>query len=313
MPKVSVIVPTYNYGQYLSDCFDSLLRQTMQDFEVVLIDDASTDNTGRVVERYKKAFGQRLKYKRLKERVGRGGVRNYGVQLATAAYLAFLDADDAYCPEKLEIQCKYLDEHPDEGAVNCLFYLANSRLQEPVAAKGSGGYLDVLFGPDYSIFVEGMVGLMLRREVIDQAGLFDESISRGQDTDMLVRIIRIAKIGFIPTPLYFYRYHSSNSPSRQAKRERTESNAILCLKIIASERGSRKTLAREYTYRFLKRHVTVLREEMYFYSIGAWLYYLRKFNFELPFWGWAALGLKVLIGHKPTQLVKRSLSRRTRI
>jgi glycosyltransferase involved in cell wall biosynthesis len=125
-PKVSVIIPTHNYAEYLPDCLDSLLAQSMQDFEIIIIDDASTDNTQEIVGHYTKIFRQRLAYLKPEKRVGRGGIRNFGLSLAQGEYITFLDADDAYCPEKIEVQSRFLDEHLDTGGSSCQCYEVNS-------------------------------------------------------------------------------------------------------------------------------------------------------------------------------------------
>jgi glycosyltransferase involved in cell wall biosynthesis len=305
--KVSVITATYNYAAYLPDCLESLRAQTFQDFEIIVIDDASNDNTSEIIGCYGKVFGERLNYLKLEKRVGRGGVRNYGLRLARGEYIAFLDADDVYCPEKIEVQSRYLDDHPNMGGVSCQYYYVNSSLKELSLNTGSGSLFEILFGRDYSNFQEEPGAVMVRRKIIDQVGHFDERISRGQDTDMMVRIARVSKIGFIYAPLYLYRYHDANSPSLQALRERAKSSVILYKKIIDTEEDSRKYLARQFAFVRLQNHIIRLREQLYFYPIIVWFYYLYKFNFNLPLAKWLVIGLKTAVGYRLTQYVKRKL------
>jgi glycosyltransferase involved in cell wall biosynthesis len=305
--KVSVIIATYNYAAYLPDCLESLRVQSMQDFEIIVIDDASTDNTSEIIGRYKKVFGDRLNYLKLEKRVGRGGVRNYGLRLAKGAYIAFLDADDVYCPEKIEVQSKYLDDHPDMGGVSCQYYYVNSSLKEPSLNTGAGSLFEILFGCEYSNFQEEPGAVMVQRKVIDQVGHFDERISRGQDTDMMVRIARVSKIGFIYAPLFLYRYHDTNHPSLLSLRERAKSNAVLYKKIIDTEEDSRKYLARQFAFESLQSHIFSLRERLYFYPILVWFFYLYEFKFDLPLRKWAILGVKTVVGYRFTQFIKRNL------
>jgi glycosyltransferase involved in cell wall biosynthesis len=282
----------------------------VQDFEIFIIDDASTDNTFEIIDRYTKIFGERLNYLKLETRVGRGEVRNHGLRLAKGEYITFLDADDAYCFNKIEMQSKYLDEHPKSGGVTCRFYLTNSFLQEPKRDTEPSSAFEILFGKDYSEIEEGTPALMVRREIIEQVGQFDERITRGQDTDLMIRIARVSKIDIINTPLYLYRQHENNSQSLRGIRERTKSNIILHKKIIDTEDDSTKDLAREFAFRRLAWHIFRLREHCYFEPIGVWFLYLCEFNVNLPLIKWGLVGLKAVVGYRLTQFLKRKISAR---
>ncbi len=115
MPKVSVVVLTHNRRRLLRRAISSILNQTFQDFEIVLVDDASTDNTPEVV----RSFGDaRIKYIRHEVNKGEAGSRNTGVTSSSGDYIAFLDDDDEWLPEKLEQQVRLLDSSPSQvGAV----------------------------------------------------------------------------------------------------------------------------------------------------------------------------------------------------
>jgi len=305
-PKVSVIIPTHNYAEYLPDCLDSLLTQSMQDFEIIIIDDASTDNTQEIIERYSKIFGQKLISLKPEKKVGRGGIRNYGLSLAQGEYITFLDADDAYCPEKIDVQSRYLDEYPDVGGVSCRSYITNHLLKEPKESSGEND-LGILLGPDYNLFSEGTSALMIRSTIMNQVGLFDERIDRGQDGDIVVRIARICKIGFINAPLYFYRLHGTNTTSLQGYRETTKSHVIHYKKIINSEDSSKKKLARQFVFVKLSSQIFSLRERSYWLPINAWFLYLYEFNINLPLSKWAIIGIKTFVGYPLTQFVKRKI------
>ena len=103
LPAISVIIPLYNAEKYVGECLDSILAQTFQNFEVIVVDDCSTDNSVAVVEGYKKFFGERLKIARTKKNSGNPGVPgNMGVRLSRGEYLLILDNDDAITPTALE-------------------------------------------------------------------------------------------------------------------------------------------------------------------------------------------------------------------
>src|SRR3990170_2838516 len=112
MPKVSVIIPTYNREKYIVETLQSVFAQTFTDYEVIVIDDGSTDNTADVLRPYL----DRIVYIR-KPNGGQGSARNVGIKVAKGEYIAFLDSDDLWMPEKLELQVKYLDNNKDAGLV----------------------------------------------------------------------------------------------------------------------------------------------------------------------------------------------------
>src|ERR1051326_205992 len=123
MPQVSVIIPTYNSAHYLADAVESVLSQTFQDIEVLIIDDGSTDETETVIQRYGslvRCFRQRNS--------GVAVARNRGIEESRGEYVAFLDADDTWLPHKLERQLAALDECSDYGACYSAFTVVTSDL-----------------------------------------------------------------------------------------------------------------------------------------------------------------------------------------
>lgn len=305
MYKVSVIVPTYNSAHYLPDCMDSLLSQTFKDFEVIVIDDASTDNTERVISKYTNSFSNRLKYIKLDNNVGRGEVRNYGIIEAQGEYIAFLDADDVYLPDKLKVQSKYLDEHTMVEGVSCQYYNGNEVLEPQSLSKGLPSYFQSIFGSQFSNLEVGTVGIMLRRRVIEKVGMFDSKITRGQDTDLIIRIWRHYRIDFISKPLFIYRRHENNTGSFTALMERTVSNLRICKKIIDSEPISRKATAKKFAFDHLSSHIYQIRERKHITAIKVWFFYLRKMKCNLPLVAWSILGIKVMVGYRLTKAIKR--------
>ncbi|MCR5833295.1 MAG: glycosyltransferase [Selenomonadaceae bacterium] len=103
LPAISVIIPMYNVEKYIGECLDSLLNQTFQNFEVVVVDDCSTDNSVAIAESYKPKFGGRMKIASMEENSGFGGFpRNRGIELAHGEYISFLDSDDTFTPTAFE-------------------------------------------------------------------------------------------------------------------------------------------------------------------------------------------------------------------
>jgi len=118
-PRVSVIIPTYNRAQMLVECLESVISQTFTDYEVIVIDDGSTDDTGELV----KPYLDRIEYIK-HENKGNAAARNSGLDIARGELIAFLDSDDLWLPGKLEREVDYLDGHPDVDMVcaNGIFF-----------------------------------------------------------------------------------------------------------------------------------------------------------------------------------------------
>src|SRR4030065_572228 len=107
MPRVSVVIPCYNNISYLRECLDSVLNQTLTDYEVILIDDGSTDGTSEIIQSYL----PRIKYLRQPNQ-GPAAARNAGIEAASGECIAFPEADDLWYPEKLEVQLKFMEANP---------------------------------------------------------------------------------------------------------------------------------------------------------------------------------------------------------
>src|SRR3990172_7360951 len=172
MPKVSVIIPTYNREKYIVETLQSVFEQTFTDYEVIVIDDGSTDNTSVVL----KPYLDRIVYIR-KPNGGQGSARNVGIKKAKGEYIAFLDSDDLWLPEKLEIQVRYLDGHPEAGLVftdMVIFCQDESGMhQELKEIHYRGG--DISFRTLLKWNFVPNLTVMARQSCINTAGLFDES------------------------------------------------------------------------------------------------------------------------------------------
>lgn len=114
MPTVSVIIPSYNHEQFIEECIQSVLDQTYQDFEIIITDDASSDRTVEIVESFN---DPRIKLFKFAENKGASVASNNCISHSKGKYVAMLSSDDAWHPEKLEVQVKYLEQHPEIGAV----------------------------------------------------------------------------------------------------------------------------------------------------------------------------------------------------
>ena len=205
MPEVSVIIPAHNAAQYLPEAVDSVLGQTFNDFEILIIDDGSTDNTEEVLRRYHskvRYFSQ--------QNSGVAVTRNRGIERAQGRYIAFLDADDTWMPHKLERQMAAMAEHKDYRICYSAFTVTGPDLA-PISVSRSRRQSHAL----EDLLLQGNVvatptTVMGERALFVEAGGFDPALSQCADWDMWVRLAALTDFLYIDEPLACYRQHSSN-------------------------------------------------------------------------------------------------------
>jgi glycosyltransferase involved in cell wall biosynthesis len=204
VPEVSVIIPAYNAAAYIGQALESAFAQTFQDFEVLVVDDGSTDETASIVA----SFGDRVNYLR-QDNAGSAKARNLGIRKSRGLFIAFLDADDLWLPDKLARQVALMREQPEVGMV----FTKHINFDETGATWPFRFDKRLLMEGDVArnIFMRSGVGtptVMVRREVFETVGLFEESLRQGQDDNMWVRIAAHCQVRLIDEPLVKVRNHS---------------------------------------------------------------------------------------------------------
>jgi len=204
--RVSVIIPTYNRARFIERAIQSVLNQTYQGFELIVVDDGSTDDTEERVRNILRS-GIRFKYVRHDTNRGAAAARNTGIKIAVGEYLAFLDSDDEWLPEKLGKQLRVFKESQDDklGAVYSGFsYIkeeGNQKIADHLPKKRGYIFEDML----EKSCVRGGPGIFLiKKEVFDQCGFFDEREELPnvlEDYDMWLRISKDYKFDFVGDPL----------------------------------------------------------------------------------------------------------------
>lgn len=222
MPLVSVVIPTYNRESSIKDSLESVLRQTFTDFEVVVVDDCSDDDTLSVLAEIK---DPRVRVLRHSANRGAGAARNTGVRAAQGTFVAFQDSDDEWLPRKLEKQLLALERF-DATAIGV--YCGMIVLLTPLCANGDSVALQ--YRPFLKDFpMEGdlktslLRGLSListqtfvvRRDAFLECGGFDETLKALQDWDCVIRVADYGPIAFVPEPLVIQRF-SPNSLTHSA-------------------------------------------------------------------------------------------------
>lgn len=211
MPKVSIIIPTYNRAESLRSAITSVLNQSFQDFEIIIVDDASKDNTGEVVDAFKDT---RIKYIRHEVNKKEAGSRNTGLRNSIGDYIAFLDDDDEWLPDKLRLQVDLLDHSaPTVGVVytGCFQIERESGKTLIQMTPVKKGYIfkdmiqqNRMLGPST---------MLLRKECFEKVGAFDENIDFGTDYDMWLRISKHFHFDYVKDPLVRYYVHNERLSS----------------------------------------------------------------------------------------------------
>jgi glycosyltransferase involved in cell wall biosynthesis len=217
-PKLSIIVPSYSHAPYLSRRLDSLLNQTFQDFELIIIDDCSPDSSREIIERYRYDPRVRIVYHEQNQGVNR--TINEGMDLAQGEYLHIAESDDWCEPSLLEKSCKVLDEHPQVGMVHCQLRIVNA--ENRVLSLYHDRYLpDLHYTNDYiasgvSEFRRAMKrgnafancsGIVFRRSCYLTLGGRDDRLRLTADWYMWLRICLYWDVAFIAEPLAYFRVH----------------------------------------------------------------------------------------------------------
>lgn len=218
---VSVIIPAFNQADYLASAIQSVLDQTYPAYEILVIDDGSTDRTRDVVRRF---LDPSIQYV-YQENRGLAAARNTGLRLATGDYISFLDADDLFLPEKIDLLVSALESHPGAGFAAGQTIAIDQRgnnLGLMTEVHGPDNPLDLILGNTLQVS-----SVLVRREWFGVAGIFDENLKACEDWDMWLRLIK-AGCPLISEahPVAYYRFHSAQM-TRGVERMRTAMLAVL--------------------------------------------------------------------------------------
>jgi glycosyltransferase involved in cell wall biosynthesis len=194
-PTVSVVLPTFNRRGFLQQAVESVLAQTRPADELIVVDDGSTDDTADLLAGY----GDRLMVIRQDNR-GVSAARNAGIRRAKGAFVALLDSDDYWLPEKLEAQLSFFERHPD--AMLCQTeetWMRNGKRVNPKNRHRK--YSGMIFEKTLPLCLVSPSAVMIRKELFREVGLFDESLPACEDYDMWLRISWKYPVYLIDTPL----------------------------------------------------------------------------------------------------------------
>lgn len=217
MPKISVVIPAYNQEKFITETIESILNQTYKDFEIIVVDDGSTDCTKQKLEK----FGSKIKIIE-QPNLERAIARNNGVKNSQGEYIAFVDSDDIWTEDKLENQIKVLEEKKD-----CMFiYSACGRVNQyskkiKPAKRQLEGYSGNIFE---ELLIRNFIASatpLIKREFFNKTQGFNSKYIPYEDWELWIRLSLLGKIYFLPKVLAYYRIHKNQSV-RKVKAEKIE-------------------------------------------------------------------------------------------
>lgn len=212
-PKVSVVITCYNYGQYIKEAIDSVLAQTWKDYEIIVIDDGSSDNTRLIISQY--CNNENIHYI-YQDNLGASSARNRGLAESKGNIVAFLDADDIWMPEKLELQLQSFNKNEIGVVYTRRYWIDPSGIvfggNERTLRRGN--VLDYIFVDNFICFSSSAV----RKDLLEVVGGFDENLVMGMDYDLWVRLAALCQFDYVDRPLVKYRTGHANLSRNTIKR-----------------------------------------------------------------------------------------------
>lgn len=216
LPKVSVIIPTYNCQDFIVRAIKSVLGQTFQDFELIIIDDGSTDKTKEIVEEFIKK-DKRIKYIYQENSGGPAKPLNTGIKNSKGEYITFLDSDDEWLPKKLEKQLELFESSTNKnlGLVSCNALCLEENPQKilgenkiPNFSSREEAFKKIL----RDCFILSESSILTKKEILNRVGFFDEDVrvKGSQDWELYLRVIKNYDFSFLPEPLLKYYFRENN-------------------------------------------------------------------------------------------------------
>jgi len=210
-PLISVIITCYNGEKFIREAIESVINQTYQNWELIIIDDGSTDSSKEIVDRYR--TGQRIKYVQHDTNKGIAKTKNTGIRLARGNYLAFLDQDDVWLPNKLKSQVNFFkNQQEDVGMICTGMVFTDEKLKPQRIFKGfrdddqKGLVKNIYLQPTNSASV-----MMVKKRCFSQLGFFDETLYGWEDFEMWMRIASQYKIKYIREAIVKKRMHTESA------------------------------------------------------------------------------------------------------
>ena len=217
LPKIAVIIPLYNRADFIAQTIQSVLNQTYPNIELIVVDDGSTDNSRNVL----KQFEGKIRILEHSGRVNKGqsAAINLGIKSSESNYVAILDSDDLFAPEKIQLQVEFLGKNTEVGLVYGNGYNIDEK----------GKKLYPIYSADHrehskpervllDCYINVPSNSLVRRSIFEQVGEFDESMRSAQDHDMAIRLAEVTQFAYLDKILWYYRRHDNTQSGQFATR-----------------------------------------------------------------------------------------------
>jgi glycosyltransferase involved in cell wall biosynthesis len=229
MGKLSIIIPTYNNAHFLPETLESIFNQDYGDYELIIVDDGSTDNTRELLEKY----GNKVIYLHQENSGACSKPRNEGIKIAKGDYISIFDSDDIMKPEKIRLQVDLLENNPDVGLVFTDFcdFIGSDISQSHVSLcsmfsdikKNNVAANEYILDKNTAyetLLIENFIGassMMFRKSLIDEIGIFNEKLDSSEDIDFTLRASQKCNLGFVDKICHLRRLHSGSMSSKTEK------------------------------------------------------------------------------------------------
>lgn len=305
MPTVSVVIPTYNRASVLSRAINSVLSQSFEDLELVIVDDGSTDETEEVIRSYD---DPRIEYIRFEVNKGANTARKTGIEAAKGRYISFLDSDDKWLPSKVEQQVKRFNTgSKDVGLVYTGVRFVNNS-GETVGISKATTEGDVFNQMLCDNFVGTFSAAMIDTKILDKVGFPDPEVGSGQDWEYFTRCARVTRFGAVSDPLVEYITDQNNriSDNHDPIKKYDSFQSIYC-----SEINSQSTLVRR---KILSCHEFGLGHNMirlgeYQSAKSHFIQSIIYYPFDMRYYAWLVLSASGEDVFNLARNIKRKISR----
>ena len=211
VPLVSVVMPVYNGERFLAEAIDSILTQTFSDFELIIVDDGSTDGSAAIIQAYAERDA-RVRSVQLDMNEGVARARNRGIALSSGKYIAAMDSDDISLPERLQRQVEFLESHPDIGAVGVGTRMVDEDVTSLLDYRLPKGHALIVF--EMLVGGTGIVrpSSMVRREILVSGRGYDPDYQFSDDFELFLRLVweKAIRYANLSAVLYIYRRHEAS-------------------------------------------------------------------------------------------------------
>ena len=208
-PQLSVIMPVYNGERFLTEAIDSILAQTICDFEFIIVDDSSTDDSAAIIRDYGQRDG-RIRFVQHAVNRGQAAALNTGIAAARADIIALMDCDDISQPRRLQAQVDFLTAHPDIGAVGAQLQEVDLDLKPLADSRFPQRHAEIVLGMYLSKTTLAGSVVAMRADALRAVGGYEEQARNANDKELFLRLAHQTRFANLPDCLYLYRQHGDN-------------------------------------------------------------------------------------------------------